>query len=116
MCIRDRVDYELMTSIKGLFAIGECNFSGHGAIRLGASALMQGLADGYFVLPYTCLLYTSFLNYSFQNQFVETLLRNYTYLNTGLTFIYNGQRIDVYKRQILTSEWIINPYSRADWL
>ena len=47
------VDYELMTSIKGLFAIGEANFSDHGANRLGASALMQGLADGYFILPYT---------------------------------------------------------------
>ncbi|MDR3129827.1 MAG: fumarate reductase/succinate dehydrogenase flavoprotein subunit [Tannerellaceae bacterium] len=47
------VDYELMTSVPGLFAIGEVNFSDHGANRLGASALMQGLADGYFVLPYT---------------------------------------------------------------
>ena len=47
------VDYELQTTIPGLFAIGECNFSDHGANRLGASALMQGLADGYFVLPYT---------------------------------------------------------------
>ena len=47
------VDYELQTSIQGLFAIGEANFSDHGANRLGASALMQGLADGYFVLPYT---------------------------------------------------------------
>jgi succinate dehydrogenase / fumarate reductase flavoprotein subunit len=47
------VDYELMSSIPGLFAIGEANFSDHGANRLGASALMQGLADGYFVLPYT---------------------------------------------------------------
>lgn len=47
------VDYELMTSVKGLFALGEANFSDHGANRLGASALMQGLADGYFVLPYT---------------------------------------------------------------
>ena len=47
------VDYELMTSVKGLYAIGEANFSDHGANRLGASALMQGLADGYFVLPYT---------------------------------------------------------------
>jgi len=47
------VDYELMTSIPGLFAIGEANFSDHGANRLGASALMQGLADGYFVLPDT---------------------------------------------------------------
>ncbi len=47
------VDYELMTTIKGLYAIGEVNFSDHGANRLGASALMQGLADGYFILPYT---------------------------------------------------------------
>jgi succinate dehydrogenase / fumarate reductase flavoprotein subunit len=47
------VDYELMTNIPGLYAIGEANFSDHGANRLGASALMQGLADGYFVLPYT---------------------------------------------------------------
>jgi len=47
------VDYELMTTINGLYAIGECNFSDHGANRLGASALMQGLADGYFILPYT---------------------------------------------------------------
>ncbi|MFM8710368.1 MAG: FAD-binding protein, partial [Sphingomonadales bacterium] len=47
------VDYELMTSVKGLYALGESNFSDHGANRLGASALMQGLADGYFVIPYT---------------------------------------------------------------
>src|SRR5262249_42187610 len=47
------VDYNLMTTIDGLYAIGEANFSDHGANRLGASALMQGLADGYFVLPYT---------------------------------------------------------------
>ena len=53
------VDYELETSVPGLFAIGECNFSDHGANRLGASALMQGLADGYFVLPYTIQNYLS---------------------------------------------------------
>jgi len=47
------VDYNLMTSVPGLYALGECNFSDHGANRLGASALMQGLADGYFVLPST---------------------------------------------------------------
>ena len=47
------VDYELQTTVPGLFAAGEANFSDHGANRLGASALMQGLADGYFVLPYT---------------------------------------------------------------
>jgi len=47
------VDYELMTTIPGLYVLGEANFSDHGANRLGASALMQGLADGYFILPYT---------------------------------------------------------------
>jgi succinate dehydrogenase / fumarate reductase flavoprotein subunit len=47
------VDYELMTNVSGLYALGEANFSDHGANRLGASALMQGLADGYFVIPYT---------------------------------------------------------------
>jgi succinate dehydrogenase / fumarate reductase flavoprotein subunit len=47
------VDYNLMTTVKGLYCIGEANFSEHGSNRLGASALMQGLADGYFVLPYT---------------------------------------------------------------
>lgn len=51
------VDYELQTSIPGLFCIGEANFSDHGANRLGASALMQGLADGYFVLPFTIQSY-----------------------------------------------------------
>jgi len=53
------VDYELMTTIPGLYAVGEANFSDHGANRLGASALMQGLADGYFVLPYTIGSYLS---------------------------------------------------------
>jgi len=47
------VDYNLMTTVPGLYALGECNFSDHGANRLGASALMQGLADGYFIIPYT---------------------------------------------------------------
>lgn len=51
------VDYHLMTNIPGLFALGEANFSDHGANRLGASALMQGLADGYFVIPYTLANY-----------------------------------------------------------
>src|SRR5436190_20021073 len=47
------VDYELMTTVPGLYCLGEANFSDHGANRLGASALMQGLADGFFVVPYT---------------------------------------------------------------
>ncbi|NLZ95331.1 MAG: fumarate reductase/succinate dehydrogenase flavoprotein subunit [Bacteroidales bacterium] len=53
------VDYDLMSTVPGLFAVGEANFSDHGANRLGASALMQGLADGYFVLPYTIQNYLS---------------------------------------------------------
>ena len=58
------VDYELQTAIPGLFAAGEANFSDHGANRLGASALMQGLADGYFVLPYTLQNYLAAEIYS----------------------------------------------------
>ncbi len=58
------VDYNLMTNVPGLFAIGEANFSDHGANRLGASALMQGLADGYFVLPYTIGDYLAKLGWS----------------------------------------------------
>src|SRR4051794_16903508 len=53
------VDYELMTTVPGMYALGEANFSDHGANRLGASALMQGLADGYFVIPYTIGNYLS---------------------------------------------------------
>jgi len=53
------VDYNLMTTVPGLYALGEANFSDHGANRLGASALMQGLADGYFVIPYTIGSYLS---------------------------------------------------------
>jgi succinate dehydrogenase / fumarate reductase flavoprotein subunit len=51
------VDYDLMSNLPGLFVLGEANFSDHGANRLGASALMQGLADGYFIIPYTLASY-----------------------------------------------------------
>ncbi|MEM7550065.1 MAG: fumarate reductase/succinate dehydrogenase flavoprotein subunit [Bacteroidota bacterium] len=57
------VDYNLMTNVPGLYALGEANFSDHGANRLGASALMQGLADGYFVIPYTVGDYLATLSY-----------------------------------------------------
>ena len=57
------VDYDLMTTLPGLFALGECNFSDHGANRLGASALMQGLADGYFIIPYTIANYLANTDY-----------------------------------------------------
>ena len=62
------VDYNLQTNIPGLFAIGEANFSDHGANRLGASALMQGLADGYFVLPYTI---GTFLSQEIRNPMID---------------------------------------------
>jgi len=71
------VDYELQTTIPGLFAAGEANFSDHGANRLGASALMQGLADGYFVLPYTVQnyladeLHTPRMNTETQKEFID---------------------------------------------
>src|ERR1700722_2873728 len=54
------VDYHLMSNIPGLFCLGEANFSDHGANRLGASALMQGLADGYFIIPYTIAAYFAY--------------------------------------------------------
>ncbi|MEG0807301.1 MAG: fumarate reductase/succinate dehydrogenase flavoprotein subunit [Alistipes sp.] len=63
------VDYNLMTTIPGLYAIGEANFSDHGANRLGASALMQGLADGYFVLPYTI---GDYLSHKIQAKKIDT--------------------------------------------
>lgn len=63
------VDYNLMTTIPGLYVIGEANFSDHGANRLGASALMQGLADGYFVLPYTI---GDYLSHEIQSPKVDT--------------------------------------------
>ena len=72
------VDYNLMTTIPGLFSIGESNFSDHGANRLGASALMQGLADGYFVAPHTVMDYLAtenprFSNKTDQKEFVDAI-------------------------------------------
>lgn len=61
------VDYELMSNVPGLFVIGEANFSDHGANRLGASALMQGLADGYFILPYTICRYLNSIRPDIKN-------------------------------------------------
>ncbi len=63
------VDYNLMTTIPGLYALGEANFSDHGANRLGASALMQGLADGYFVIPYTI---GDYLSHDIQTPKIDT--------------------------------------------
>jgi succinate dehydrogenase / fumarate reductase flavoprotein subunit len=69
------VDYNLMTTVPGLYALGEANFSDHGANRLGASALMQGLADGYFVIPYTLLehIYQKKLAYESNSYFTSCI-------------------------------------------
>ncbi len=68
------VDYNLMTTVPGLYALGEANFSDHGANRLGASALMQGLADGYFVLPYTI---GDYLSHEIQTPKIDTATKEF---------------------------------------
>ena len=75
------VDYNLMTTIPGLYAIGEANFSDHGANRLGASALMQGLADGYFVLPYTI---GDYLSHEIQTPKIKTDLPEFEVAEKGV--------------------------------
>jgi succinate dehydrogenase / fumarate reductase flavoprotein subunit len=75
------VDYDLMSTVPGLFVIGEANFSDHGANRLGASALMQGLADGYFVLPYTI---GGYLNEGAQGDKVTTENKAFTETETAV--------------------------------
>ena len=75
------VDYNLMTTIPGLYAIGQANFSDHGANRLGASALMQGLADGYFVLPYTI---GDYLSHEIQTPKIKTDLPEFEVAEKGV--------------------------------
>ncbi len=97
------VDYNLMTTIPGLYAIGEANFSDHGANRLGASALMQGLADGYFVLPYTI---GDYLSHKIQAPKVDTSTAAFDEAEKGVRekierlFAINGKQSvdDIHKR------------------
>jgi succinate dehydrogenase / fumarate reductase flavoprotein subunit len=97
------VDYNLMTTIPGLFALGEANFSDHGANRLGASALMQGLADGYFVIPYTLGNYLANIPYEkpdtnsaeFKSVENEVKLKNNKLLN-----IKGSQTVDSYHKAL----------------
>ena len=97
------VDYNLMTTIPGLYAIGEANFSDHGANRLGASALMQGLADGYFVLPYTI---GDYLSHKIQAPKVDTNTPAFDEAEKGVKekiaklFAINGKQSvdDIHKR------------------
>jgi len=94
------VDYNLMSNVPGLFVIGEANFSDHGANRLGASALMQGLADGYFVLPYTIGGYLSQHTSTIDSTKIEYengILENTEYINKLLSIKGNRTVDDIHK-------------------
>lgn len=104
------VDYNLMSTIKGLYVIGEANFSDHGANRLGASALMQGLADGYFVLPQTIADYLASLGSNHERMpieeqpFVEAEEAVKTRVNTLLEI--NGKRtVDSFHKELGRIMW-----------
>lgn len=112
------VDYNLMTTVPGLYALGEANFSDHGANRLGASALMQGLADGYFVIPYTIGDYLAdFLGESpvpvddpaFAEVETEVRDRVHGYLNTGGT-----RSVDWFHRELGKIVWDYCGMSRSE--
>ena len=103
------VDYNLMTTIPGCFAIGEANFSDHGANRLGASALMQGLADGYFVLPYTI---GDYLANDIKTDKIDTSTRPFEEAEKGVKeFIFNisknksGNSVDYYHKKLGKIMW-----------
>lgn len=104
------VDYELMTTIPGLFTIGEANFSDHGANRLGASALMQGLADGYFVLPFTIQNYLATqlsvprMDPAKQPEFGETLEASREW-NAKLMGIKGSRSVDSIHKELGQAMW-----------
>ncbi|MFA5817150.1 MAG: fumarate reductase/succinate dehydrogenase flavoprotein subunit [Bacteroidales bacterium] len=104
------VDYELMTTIPGLFTIGEANFSDHGANRLGASALMQGLADGYFVLPFTIQNYLAGqlsvprMDPAKQPEFNETLEASREW-NANLMGIKGSRTVDSIHKELGQAMW-----------
>lgn len=102
------VDYNLMTSVPGLYALGEANFSDHGANRLGASALMQGLADGYFVLPYTIGDYLAGLPWekvgTDRPEFKEAIDKVNTLVNKLLS-IKGKKTVDEFHRELGLTMW-----------
>ncbi|MDE0232603.1 MAG: fumarate reductase/succinate dehydrogenase flavoprotein subunit [bacterium] len=112
------VDYNLMTTIPGLYALGEANFSDHGANRLGASALMQGLADGYFVLPYTIGDYVAkFLNEAPVPTSDEAFARTETELReriSGLLSMRGARTVDDFHRQLGRVVWDECGMSRSE--
>ena len=102
------VDYNLMTSVPGLYALGEANFSDHGANRLGASALMQGLADGYFVIPYTIGDYLAGLPWekigTDRPEFKEAIDKVDTLVNKLLS-IKGKKTVDEFHRELGLTMW-----------
>lgn len=102
------VDYNLMTTVPGLYALGEANFSDHGANRLGASALMQGLADGYFVIPYTIGDYLAGMPYekvsTDRAEFKEAIDQATNRLNT-LVNVKGTKTVDEFHRELGLTMW-----------
>jgi succinate dehydrogenase / fumarate reductase flavoprotein subunit len=102
------VDYKLMSTIPGLFVIGEANFSDHGANRLGASALMQGLADGYFILPYTLGDYlggTKLENMSAAHQAAAEALEGVEQLTKKLLATRGNRTVDSFHKELGKIMW-----------
>lgn len=100
------VDYELQTTLPGLFALGEANFSDHGANRLGASALMQGLADGYFIIPYTLGNYLSGLSsFAFQESAFQNALEQSKENTEKLSSLNGDQTVDYFHRRLGELLW-----------
>jgi succinate dehydrogenase / fumarate reductase flavoprotein subunit len=102
------VDYNLMSTIPGLFVLGEANFSDHGANRLGASALMQGLADGYFIIPYTIgnyLANTKSEKYSEDAPAVREAVANVTAITKTLLNANGKRTVDSYHRELGKIVW-----------
>ena len=112
------VDYNLMTTIPGLYALGEANFSDHGANRLGASALMQGLADGYFVIPYTVGDYLATIGWKDKigtdhPAFVEAL-KTVTEKQQKLLSIKGKKTVDQFHRELGLTMWEYCGMSRSE--
>ncbi len=102
------VDYQLMSTIPGMFVMGEANFSDHGANRLGASALMQGLSDGYFIIPYTIgnyLASTKLDKVDEGNAEVRGALENVTSITKRLLGIKGNRTIDSFHRELGKVMW-----------
>ncbi|MEP2667910.1 MAG: fumarate reductase/succinate dehydrogenase flavoprotein subunit [Cyclobacteriaceae bacterium] len=111
------VDYNLMTNVQGLYALGEANFSDHGANRLGASALMQGLADGYFVIPYTLGDYLANLPYeevsTDRPEFKEAMENVNSRVNKLLS-IKGNKTVDQFHRELGLTMWEYCGMSRTE--